>query len=771
MMKPTAPVAELDALATSLRHGHQLLSRLRADGGTRGVRLAGTLSFLKDVDLSVVPESTAEAIAVKIALYTNAVEICVGELAVFARTWQQAFPDLSDAHLQETVDSFYNELQTVMGTCGLPGLCGIREAPGVLLDVWRRAVNACPEVPASRTESQMDEGEADTFPSWFVGGFAAAAKLQPCLTTLCSAKSSAAFLLLPPAARILYMRCAASLGGKDYRKVIRWFRLEAQTNPVHLAVVTRAMETYIANTCLLPDGGESNLWRHARRLVYLLTTLVCSVCSFNIAFADTHALQAAVMAPWHDLLGLAAAPNLPGLPELDDRQRSVGDMLTTTDHGAQERWHLNSPGVIPMLSTAVLSRAEALRFVQDQARVKDSTIRIPSFAAKQKEWEEWFSRVLDLQTTCSELPVSLVIPTLIPALSITDRRIYGWSEYVAVLKSKSLQPTLTQFVAFICKNVLATNTTRQAAAAELRGLSVKMLELHDCSALATKLRQLFTQLYPPVATPELQPMERILACQILHVTLAKLYNVKGTKKPVVQAWQATSYDPAKTFELYVEEKVHREGDTTVVTAAFLNSVCQQLEQAHSMHSQLQAVSEGLTVPPTTPAQPVVNALGHYPAHDYNSNKSSNTRLNLRPGINPLIPGNGRGRGKSVEYGRPSDGAPTGEPPAQRARTEAPVRVALNDNQLAALASMAAERRPLGCLLANPMPPGEALSRAKKGACLLCLQNGHRATKCHLRATNPQVVNVWFNRYRGKVQALRDGRPMPPLTAAQPPKQV
>ena len=37
-----------------------------------------------------------------------------------ARTWQQAFPGLSDAHLKETVDSFYNELQTVMGTSGLP---------------------------------------------------------------------------------------------------------------------------------------------------------------------------------------------------------------------------------------------------------------------------------------------------------------------------------------------------------------------------------------------------------------------------------------------------------------------------------------------------------------------------------------------------------------------------------------------------------------------------------------------------------------------------
>ena len=119
---------------------------------------------------------------------------------------------------------------------------------------------------------------------------------------------------------------------------------------------------------------------------------------------------------------------------------------------------------------------------------------------------------------------------------------------MAVLKSKSLQPTLTQFVAFIRKNVLATNTTRQSAAAELRGLSAKMFDLPDCSALATKLRQLFTQLYPPVATRELQPMERIVACQILHVTLAKLYNVKDTKKPVVQAWQATSYDAAKTFE-------------------------------------------------------------------------------------------------------------------------------------------------------------------------------------------------------------------------------
>jgi hypothetical protein len=190
-----------------------------------------------------------------------------------------------------------------------------------------------------------------------------------------------------------------------------------------------------------------------------------------------------------------------------------------------------------------------------------------------------------------------------------------------------------------------------------------------------------------------------------------------------------------------------------------------------MHSQLLAVSEGLTVlPPSSLTPAVVNAMRQNVAYEHGSHMKAKARANLLSGVIPLPPGTGRGRVKAVAFTRPSVGTPTEEPPAQRVRVDQPVRVALTDNQLAALASMAAERRPLGCLLATKMSPGEALNRAKNGACLLCLQNGHRATQCHLRAANPTVVSVWFNRYRGKVQALRDGRSMAPLPAAPLPKQ-
>ena len=89
-VKATSPVEAFDALVPSLRDGGQLLEILRCDGGTRGLRLAGTLRSLTAVDLSVAPEMSAEAIVDKIALLANASEICVGEIAVMARTWQQA---------------------------------------------------------------------------------------------------------------------------------------------------------------------------------------------------------------------------------------------------------------------------------------------------------------------------------------------------------------------------------------------------------------------------------------------------------------------------------------------------------------------------------------------------------------------------------------------------------------------------------------------------------------------------------------------------------
>ena len=90
--------------------------------------------------------------------------------------------------------------------------------------------------------------------------------------------------------------------------------------------------------------------------------------------------------------------------------------------------------------------------------------------------------------------------------------------------------------------------------------------------------------------------------------------------------------PPRRLNLYVEEKVHENGDTIVVTEAFLNSVCQQLEQAHSMHSQLQAVSEGLTVlPPSSLTPAVVNAMRQYVAYEYGSHMKAKARLNLLSG--------------------------------------------------------------------------------------------------------------------------------------------
>ena len=155
---------------------------------------------------------------------------------------------------------------------------------------------------------------------------------------------------------------------------------------------------------------------------------------------------------------------------------------------------------------------------------------------------------------------------------------------------------MTEFVAHVKRQVLSTNTTRREAAEQLAALVFTTESVPDCVALGTKLKQLFSQMYPEGLSQEPEPTTKRLAVLSVHKLLQNLKLRRG-KAALVRAWQDfTTYDGAELFQKYVDEKHHTPELTDAATTAYLGEVTSQLENAHRMFVQ---TSQQLPTPNTT----------------------------------------------------------------------------------------------------------------------------------------------------------------------------
>ena len=435
---------------------------------------------------------------------------------------------------------------------------------------------------------------------------------------------------------------------------------------------------------------------------------------------------------------------------------TVNKFMLGTANPLSKEWIFTVPGVV--VKTAVFSRSDALRFIHEQLKQPQSSYRMPVFTAAQRSWEAWFKKVLDIGSMCPDLPAAWVIPTLTGSLQADDRRIYGWHDHVVCQQSDGREPTLTEFIAHVRRQVLATNTTRRAAANELAGLVQNHSELDDCLALSTKLKQLFMQLYPRETngSSEPEPVTRLAAVRTVHQLLQQLHTRGNNKLSLVRAWKAyTSYDGAQMFDKYVDEAVHLAGSSVEIATSYLRSVCEQLERAHRMYVQtvrvedtpvhptgggdrrmsVNAMAKALNVAPTALAAWVGGNAG--------------TRRGAQ-GSSPAKPG------KKGKRSRTDEGA-AGPSKAQRTPDKQHGNP-LNDKQRAVFKDMAAATpsRPVGWLArktGHDISPEAALAAINAGACLLCCKSDkHVARECPLRASHKEDCHAYFNDYRARLQA-------------------
>ena len=319
------------------------------------------------------------------------------------------------------------------------------------------------------------------------------------------------------------------------------------------------------------------------------------------------------------------------------------------------------------------------------------------------------------------------------------------------------------------KQVLSTNTTRQEAAVSLEALEKQVCSQGDCMALATRIKQLFGQLYPEGPTEEAEPFPHRTAVIAVHKTLLALTRAKS-QALIVKAWQAwTSYDSSEMFYKYVDESRHRGPETVQVSSDYLEAVENHLSKAHHMYAQLHAPRVGAPVGGAAAGSKPTGS-GHTTLESVNTNWQSSAGSSFR-GQSAATRGRGRGRGRGGRTGVPNApfpqpympyssrpgrgkgrGVPAWQPPVSGGwqlppppppapgasgahPSPRPASQPGKDKAMAVLAQMAGDF-PLGMALVQEkrLPQREAEALVAAGHCMLCLEHGHFAGACPLSRT-------------------------------------
>jgi hypothetical protein len=404
------------------------------------------------------------------------------------------------------------------------------------------------------------------------------------------------FKALPVNGRALYLRCILSLAEGSAAQVTSTLREQFPTDAVTSQPSQLEQNTTLPPDCM--DGGEDNLLRHYRRWNYFA----------SMSIAVVSALQAALLSAKHDQnnttapdpaesLRFVESPNQP-LPEGQGPEYVQYIELAVEDLESEHiflgnGWVTSAPGMRAQSSSpetpARSDKSDGIRFLTSAMQNTQSVYRMPRADDAQRVWESWFEKVLALELMFKDLPAQLSIPMLTGHLKTDDRRIYGWHDIAIAMNHANQQPTLHQFVAHVKTQVLATNTTRREAKLELDRLVTDFSGIPDCSALKTKLKQLWAQLYPP-NTDEVEPMTKLAAMKQVFALLMAIRFKGKVSQPMVKAWRDfTLHDSPTMFSKYIDEGLHVRGASDQLAVQYLNEVYDQLDLAHRMFVQVGAI--------------------------------------------------------------------------------------------------------------------------------------------------------------------------------------
>ena len=651
----------------------------------------------------------------------------------------------------------------------------------VLLAAVSRFMQAFYLLPAEYADWPLPEPGTETvlhpWPAWF-RDVRITDEYSPELAALLSRKLSGWLVMMPPRCVALVLSVMSSLcvTPASERALLRFMRAE-QAALEDAAVMEprdlRAVMTAAAGVEFDPtDGGSNNVARHANRLLTVSTFFSCTLVALTAMFQEhgigiedtTEVWGPPLPQPFprqHDSMGT--------LPGVQPERHASGVKFTQGDANTKAPdWKFGKTGEVPNLPVpSALSAAEGLKFIGDQMKLKGSMYRMPPADATHRAWEAWFERLDEFSRTCPAIDPTVLVSTLTASIDRDDRRIYGWYDSSArggLLEDGSLR----EFVLHVRKQVLSTSTTRHEAAQELKALSGLADKMPDCVTLATKLKQLMTQLFPQGETEEPEPMLRRAALILIHNMLRTL-STKRALGPVSKAFQSCAvYEHVDMFHRFIDVVLHEGGASEKVSDEYISTVCAQLEKAHRMHVQITQAGEPLAPPVKPGFSAALSALAE--EHDLEpsvlagwvtgrgdtGNKppsSGGPQWGSAPGWHgsPKPPrsdrgrgrgsgrGNSRGSGRGTGRGRGQQGLGNSSKGVQKQNPRAPgapsARTERAHVQRERILNDMRERFPIGyAVAASKRPPNQeaGLKAIRDGACMICGDLSHYGNNCPAR---------------------------------------
>lgn len=398
-------------------------------------------------------------------------------------------------------------------------------------------------------------------------------------------------------------------------------------------------------------------------------------------------------------------------------------------HSNPEGWQFDTPvGVspTPLIKTqsSVTLSDGGRRWFTEMIKLNNSQYVLPGLDEPQPVWQAWVARIAAIPGKYPNLPEDFIVDHLVATVNRDDYRIFGWSELMLTLPLGEL-PSVDMFLTHVRGRMLSTQTTRNTAWTDLQDLRNKIPDLSDCTMLATKLRQLFQQMYPvnQAAGDEAEPITRLKAMIVVHQMLSAL-KIRPDKSPIGEAWH--NYDGinmAQVFIEYVHSRLHTTVDESQrLCQAYIELLVQHLQIAHEISTQLKG-----TVADSKPDPGKQTKLQRTVAAAKLLNISPET-LSAKMGSTGKRPSNSvaaAGHKKPRQDSRPY--VPYQEGGVLTRFAKAAIKTGKDDPHL----QLGALRRKAG--IQPDLSEGEIMKRIKSTAvtCYLCLDS-HRPHECTLR---------------------------------------
>lgn len=573
-----------------------------------------------------------------------------------------------------------------------------------------------------------------------------------------SDNTQAAFELLPPAGRALYVAVTRMLAGKE--AVIAAAVLHLRAQPA-VAPVRAALRKVPAKF----QTQDQDLIRWMMRLSLLVAM------ELHVYHALLEVYQALrKISGWADpevpLFQYTTPQLMEALKVNNERFEhtalTFGGTVPVVTEGA------NPPASCSNVVTGTVTASDGMRFLESQMRAKTSNYKMPKADSPQQQWVNWFSKVEGL-AKMFPIPHQIIIENLLTGIADDDVRIYGWKSKCERFMLDGQQWGMHEFLSHVRGQVLSTVTTRKAAWEELSALKDNYGDLTDCVALGTHLRKLYQQIYD-VSSSEIEPVSRIQCLRCIHKLLTDIHTRGRNVYPIARAWKGfTLFDSTKVFLQYVDQDKHTPENTVRLSEEYLTEMCSQLSTAHDIYTQM---GTSLTGP-----------VQHQDRHHFGQGRGrSINQVSFHRGagrrahsFHPSA-GDRQKRSRSTESARsgasarstrgrtetrPSRGGASGS--GRGARGEARDKSAPKDASFAEVVEVLCQQKPA---IAPPylrelagmtpvMTQAECLAAIRTGKCILC-QGPHTYGKCPLlqegHALKPQAEE-WLQEYRrARVQA-------------------